>query len=718
MKPAWGPAAQVSRARTLLLFVMLVVLVGVGLRATAGLADQGVSGGIVSLELVGSASGAAALVGDGQAPVAPAEFDVVRTALLWDLAFIAVYTVGLTGAARLLVPMLRLQRLRTRAKAFVVVALAPAALDVAENAALCIALSQSDSDTWFLVATSLAMAKFLLLAGLLALFVGAIASAVSTPAWLYERLEAEPQPEKTGTAVMEKDVGITLSGGGVRAATISLGALQELERGPHAIGWEQANTVTAVSGGAYMAGAWQLARDCQDDSDASRLGRAIEGDAQRRDLGRPGPEEEHLLNNLGYLTSTYPRGRPEEPGAPSAQDSEGNEQLTRRMRSRPAVWATILTGFTINGAVIAAVLFAVVIPLGLLLRWLANLDGACAGVQTADAASCLAAQPRMWVPPTLWMLAWLAWSIVWVVTGKLVLRKVRMLRFLKAVVQGSLVTAVSLAIILLGLPLLVAFVAQVKGPATIAAALAAAIGTIGAVARMLRRALSVLAPKLGGIAFLVLLIIVSAVVAKATWLELPIRTAVIWLTVSVAALGLTWAIFSPELWSMFAFYRGKLRSAYALHRLSSQARPYVDDPDTKADPKLMREPELGSYSSRLTICAAANATTKGVRTHYRIPALSFTFDDKHVQMFVPIDDQGSTTVYRCTLGQMSRAYPGAGFHSTTRRITTMFAVALSGAAVSPAMGRFRIGLTSMLLAFANLRLGCWLPNPRYVGTGW
>jgi hypothetical protein len=707
----------VGRTRTLLLFVVLVVLVGVGLRATAGLADQGVRGGIVSLELVGSASGAAALIGDGEAPIAPAEVAVVRTAVLWDLTFIAVYTVGLVGAAWLLVPMLRLQRLRKRAKAIVVVALAPAALDVAENAALWIAVAQSDTDAWFLVATSLALAKFLLLAGLLALFVGAIASAVGTPAWLYGRLDAEPQPETTGTPLMDKDMGIALSGGGVRAASISLGALQELERGAQPIGWETANAVTAVSGGAYMAGAWQLGRDRQGDSDAWRLGHALEDDPRRRDLDRPGPEEQHLLNNLGYLTSTYPRGLPEEPGAPVAQDSEGNEQLTRRMRSRPAVWATILTGFMINVAVIAAVLFVVVIPLGLLLRWLTNLDGACAGVQTADVASCLAAQPRMWVPPTAWILAWLACSMVWVVTGKLVLRKVRMLHFLKAVVQGSLLTAVSLALILFGLPLLVALLGQVKGPATIAAALAAAVGTIGAVARMLRRALTALAPKLGGIAFLVLLLIVSGLVAKAIWLELPIRTALVWLTISVAALGLTWAIFSPELWSMFAFYRGKLRSAYALHRVNGQARPYVDDPDADTDPQLVREPELGSYSSRLTICAAANATTKGVRTHYRIPALSCTFDDTHVQMFVPIDDQGSTTVYRCTLGQMSRAYPGAGFHSTTRRITTMFAVALSGAAVSPAMGRFRIGLTSMLLAFANIRLGCWLPNPRYVALG-
>ena len=44
----------------------------------------------------------------------------------------------------------------------------------------------------------------------------------------------------------------------------------------------------------------------------------------------------------------------------------------------------------------------------------------------------------------------------------------------------------------------------------------------------------------------------------------------------------------------------------------------------------------------------------------------------------------------------------------------MMAVALSGAAVSPAMGRFKIGPVSMLLAFANVRLGAWIPNPRYV----
>jgi hypothetical protein len=33
--------------------------------------------------------------------------------------------------------------------------------------------------------------------------------------------------------------------------------------------------------------------------------------------------------------------------------------------------------------------------------------------------------------------------------------------------------------------------------------------------------------------------------------------------------------------------------------------------------------------------------------------------------------------------------------------------------VSPAMGRFNVGPISMLLAFFNVRLGMWIPNPRY-----
>ena len=41
-------------------------------------------------------------------------------------------------------------------------------------------------------------------------------------------------------------------------------------------------------------------------------------------------------------------------------------------------------------------------------------------------------------------------------------------------------------------------------------------------------------------------------------------------------------------------------------------------------------------------------------------------------------------------------------------------MALSGAAVTSTMGRKSLGTTNALLAALNVRLGAWVPNPRYV----
>ena len=65
-----------------------------------------------------------------------------------------------------------------------------------------------------------------------------------------------------------------------------------------------------------------------------------------------------------------------------------------------------------------------------------------------------------------------------------------------------------------------------------------------------------------------------------------------------------------------------------------------------------------------------------------------------------------------------RGSPGGakGAQTSSGRITTMFAVALPKPPCQ-AMGRFRIGPTSALITFGNVRLGAWLPNPRYVRPG-
>ena len=51
-----------------------------------------------------------------------------------------------------------------------------------------------------------------------------------------------------------------------------------------------------------------------------------------------------------------------------------------------------------------------------------------------------------------------------------------------------------------------------------------------------------------------------------------------------------------------------------------------------------------------------------------------------------------------------------------RHLTLPAAIAISGAAVSPAMGKMTIRPLSALLALTNVRLGVWLPNPRWLRT--
>ncbi len=111
----------------------------------------------------------------------------------------------------------------------------------------------------------------------------------------------------------------------------------------------------------------------------------------------------------------------------------------------------------------------------------------------------------------------------------------------------------------------------------------------------------------------------------------------------------------------------------------------------------------------LTICTAASVTGREVRTHYGIPALSMTFSPHYVRLFAPVTGEGEWRAYSAPTAHMSQLMAG----TRRPRLTTMLAVGLSGAAVSPAMGRLRVGPVSMLLAFANVRLGMWVPNPRY-----
>jgi hypothetical protein len=146
---------------------------------------------------------------------------------------------------------------------------------------------------------------------------------------------------------------------------------------------------------------------------------------------------------------------------------------------------------------------------------------------------------------------------------------------------------------------------------------------------------------------------------------------------------------------MHQFYKRRLATAFAVHGV-----------DGGVEPIPYRElPTLSDYREarpRLVVCAAANVTDPEITPPGRF-ALTFGFSSGHVGG--PNVGWVDTELYEQSLGAARR-----------EDITVPAAIAISGAAVSPGMGKMSRGRRSLssILALANVRLGVWLPNPRWV----
>ncbi|HWD79470.1 MAG TPA: hypothetical protein VG497_11320, partial [Kribbella sp.] len=271
---------------------------------------------------------------------------------------------------------------------------------------------------------------------------------------------------------------------------------------------------------------------------------------------------------------------------------------------------------------------------------------------------------------------------------------------------------------------LVGAVGHLSLPTLVATATAAA-GVIGAAVRILRKPAARLAPMLGGVAFVLVALFLAAL---STWTAA--KHGVRWSGNDLVSWqsGWNWVLAlaivayvilgpSPEDWSLAPFYRGKLRLAYATYRTANDERiqAYQNDNVAGAD-GAKREPGLFSFNqdlhgvrTPLVVCTTSTVTSRAVRSHYGTPALSVTFDPERTTLHLPQDGRGHTLEFAASTSVVNRL--GEGLH---KRITTMMAVAISSAAVSPAMGRIGIGPTSMLLTFFNIRLGVWIANPRFI----
>jgi hypothetical protein len=257
-----------------------------------------------------------------------------------------------------------------------------------------------------------------------------------------------------------------------------------------------------------------------------------------------------------------------------------------------------------------------------------------------------------------------------------------------------------------------ALVALVKGSVgKFKAKLQTSAGTSGTVATYTKRALRWLAPWAGSAIAVGLLIS-----AFLTWTIGAAYDGLQWsegvLMLLAAAVILVWqALTDVNRNSIHPFYKERLSSAFAIRRVDADraeeiryARPIRlsefggDAADSEAAP---RRPEL-------VVCAAVNTDEEGV-----VPAgrgcAPFTFSSHRIGISSGTMFDGERSGANDQLMRPTQDYEEA---AGIRLMTLPAAVAVSGAAVSPAMGRMTRAPLRLLLGLANVRLGLWLPNPR------
>jgi hypothetical protein len=149
-------------------------------------------------------------------------------------------------------------------------------------------------------------------------------------------------------------------------------------------------------------------------------------------------------------------------------------------------------------------------------------------------------------------------------------------------------------------------------------------------------------------------------------------------------------------WSLHSFYKRRLSDAYLVHRRpdgSAAPVPFDDYPLRFHDGAADGFPQL-------ILGCAVNLSEPGVVPPAR-RAASWTFS--------------ATEIGGPVVGYVrAEDYWNRLVEDRQKDITVPAAMAISGAAFSPAMGKFNLGPVGALYAFANLRLGVWLPHPQWV----
>lgn len=682
--------------------------------------------GIIDLEVAGQPSLSKLILGGWSGR----EVADVRLGLKIDYLFMVAYAISLAGAVALVSGGFRAPSLRKATPVMAAGALLAGLLDAIENLMLFQVLNDQRSP-WPELAAAAAWPKLFVLVGI-AVYVAVglvlvILSAAQrrlrpnkpkgkalpppsdeSPATnrpgiglisqrlpqphdedLFERDTPVPEWRKDDWEPTPKKLGICCSGGGVRSAAYNLGALQALQE----LGeLKRASFVSAVSGGAYIAAAYAMVEN--DSRDQSFDDVPV--------FAPRSPEEQHVRSNSSYLASGV----------------AGKAKLVGRLS----------IGLLVNILFMCLLLLTIARPFG----WLLHLESLYPNVKDRAIS----------VPYHLWFTGW-PLAIALAIALFTVLTRFDRIGVYRAWIKvangflafGALLLSALIVIPVLGeaIPAFLQWLIEIvpvkdqvnKETSTRILLIASALGA-GSLGPLAWRLLTKHSSKIAGVAvgFIFPLVVVVTFVLfvwDATADSAAGYNGTGWWVVGILILSMFYAASDVTTWSMHPFYKQRLCSAFAVGRESptravpldyddlqelSRYRPKCSNPTHVHDlsqPHSCEDPLCGHQCTpwpELVVCAAANITDEGATPTGR-NSVSFTFSSNEI---------GSPDVGWIRTTDME----GALSKSRSEDITLPAAVAISGAALSPAMGKMSKQSFRALLAITNARLGVWLPNPRWV----
>lgn len=513
--------------------------------------------------------------------------------------------------------------------------------------------------------------------------------------------------------------GICCSGGGIRSAAFNLGALQALQGAGEL---QRARYLAAVSGGSYIAAAFATV------AKTSSAGGAPGEDSDPRLLAAeppfaPGsPEEQYLRDRSDYLAPT------------------GVAKLYLAYR--------IVLGLLFNVLFIALLAFAATMLLGVF----AYRHAFPSLVSCTAAGACHSRDVHLplwcWLTPTA--LAGLSVALgLTVMLLRIGSETAR--RTLQTWSTRLLVLAALAALLTVALPELVALLhvhgrgsSSATGVNTGKPILVAAGGLAGLLAGVLaqlrelfadttkalsavkrlsagvRRAIAYAAAAAVGPLLLYAVVVFSMSLTLANAGTAGERR---WLILAGAGglvlFGGIYYLADLGSWSLHPFYKRRLCTAFALKRVrvehaagerscaraadeQQRARGVAVERDYDTLVRLSDTALEREDWPTLIVCAAANVSDPGATPPGR-RVTSFTFSAHTIGG--PLVGATATSTYEQVLD---------GNERRRRDLTLPAAVAMSGAAISPSMGKMTRRPLTLLLALANIRLGVWVPNPRWV----